>query len=295
MLTAVVNERADLTQVHLDSSLHCHVCAIEATGSPETQPPGQAGNTPQAEPLLEGLRPSHVLTDQTYDIKPLRNFIIAQGDESVIPGRCHHKVIINHDRKLYRKHNIIARDISCIRQFRRLTIRFEKTASSYLGFVMFVAVRRWWLQIPLPLISIRLSIPSRVTNSVARSTPRSPRGAGREASGAPKAHRASRSSRSRHAKMHSMRVAAGLVKISSPHNARLSSSLCFQQPETGRQPGLSALDKPRQPAGLCRARQSQPSAPRPSPLAEKPYVNSHRGLIRSTVAKQLSFRFGAQT
>ena len=42
-------------------------------------PPDQAGNTPQVEPLLEGLHPGHVLADRAYDSDPLRSFIVAQG------------------------------------------------------------------------------------------------------------------------------------------------------------------------------------------------------------------------
>ena len=55
------------------------------------------------------------------------------------PGRRHRTVPIEHDRE----RNVVERDIGWLKQCRRLATRFEKTASSYLGLVMFVAVRHW--------------------------------------------------------------------------------------------------------------------------------------------------------
>ena len=105
--------------------------------------PGQAGDTPQAQPLLEGLHPVHVMADQAYDSNPLRDFIAELGGEPVIPGRRNRKAPIEHDRELYRERNVVERGIGWLKQCRRLATRFEKMASSYLGLVMFVAVRHW--------------------------------------------------------------------------------------------------------------------------------------------------------
>ena len=91
-----------------------------------------------------GLRPSYGLTDRVYDANPLRRVIVEQGGEPVIPGcRCR-AVRIDHDRE----RNIVERGIGCARQCRRLAKHLEKIASSYPGFVMFVAVRHW-LQHPI--------------------------------------------------------------------------------------------------------------------------------------------------
>ena len=49
--------------------------------------PGQAHDRPQAEGLLEGVRPDYVLADRSYDDDELRLYIVAQGAEPVIPGR----------------------------------------------------------------------------------------------------------------------------------------------------------------------------------------------------------------
>lgn len=51
----------------------------------------------------------------------------------MIPGRRHRKMPIEHDRERYRERNIVERGIGWFKQRRRLAMRFEKTASSYLG------------------------------------------------------------------------------------------------------------------------------------------------------------------
>ena len=73
--------------------------------------PGQAGDTPQAQPLLEGLHPGHVMADRAYDADPLRDFIVEQGGVPVIPGRRHRTVPIEHDRERYRERNVVERGI----------------------------------------------------------------------------------------------------------------------------------------------------------------------------------------
>lgn len=50
---------------------------------------------------------------------------------------------IDHNRELYREQNIVERGIGWFKQCRCLATRFEKTASSLLGLVMFAAVRHW--------------------------------------------------------------------------------------------------------------------------------------------------------
>ncbi len=169
MLAAVADAQADLTQVHLGlipRAQPCQ-CGLGAAGGSATQALGrsrggfgtklhvlveaagrllrvrltlgQAGDTPQARPLLAGLHPGHVMTDRAYDADPLRDFIVEQGGTPVIPDRHHCKAPIEHDRE----RNVVERGIGWLKQCRRLATRFEKTASSYLGPVMFVAVRHW--------------------------------------------------------------------------------------------------------------------------------------------------------
>ena len=61
----------------------------------------------------------------------------------MIPGRRHRRVPIDYDRVLYRERNIVERSIGWLKQDRRIATRYEKTAASYLGFVLFAAARQW--------------------------------------------------------------------------------------------------------------------------------------------------------
>ena len=105
--------------------------------------PGQAHDRPPAEGLLEGIRPDYVLADRSYDDDELRRYIVAQGAEPVIPGRRNRREPIAYDWVLYRERNIVERSIGWLKQSRRIATRYEKTAASYLGFVLFAAARHW--------------------------------------------------------------------------------------------------------------------------------------------------------
>ncbi|MXZ23458.1 MAG: IS5 family transposase [Caldilineaceae bacterium SB0665_bin_21] len=105
--------------------------------------PGQAHDRPQAEGLLEGFHPDYVLADRSYDDDDLRRYIVAQRAEPVIPGRRNRREPIAYDRVLYRERNIVERSIGWLKQGRRIAICYEKTAASYLGFVLFAAARHW--------------------------------------------------------------------------------------------------------------------------------------------------------
>ena len=80
-----------------------------------------------------------MLADWAYDANLLRNFIVEQGSEPMLPRRRNCKVPVAPDRA----HNIVEREIGWLKQRRRPATHYEKIASSYLGLVMFVAVRHW--------------------------------------------------------------------------------------------------------------------------------------------------------
>lgn len=100
--------------------------------------PYQAGDVPQANPLLVGLRPSYVLADRAYNVDSLRRVIIEQEGEQVIPSQRNRKLPINHDRE----RNIVERGIGWFKQY-HLATRYKKTASRYLRFVICVTVYHW--------------------------------------------------------------------------------------------------------------------------------------------------------
>jgi len=95
---------------------------------------GQAGDSPQALPLLEGLKPGKVLADTAYDSDETRAYCTQQGIEAVIPIRPNRLEPAPVDEQTYRDRNKIERFFGRLKQYRRLATRYEKTVVSFFAF-----------------------------------------------------------------------------------------------------------------------------------------------------------------
>ena len=71
-------------------STKVHAC-VESLGNAVRllATPGQAGDSPQALPLLEGLDVGQVVADTAYDSDQTRAYCAQRGIEAVIPNRTH--------------------------------------------------------------------------------------------------------------------------------------------------------------------------------------------------------------
>ena len=63
---------------------------------------------------------------------------------SVIPMRKSRKKRIGVDRSLYRLRNLVERCFNKLKNARRVTTRYGKTAESFLGFVDITSIRLWF-------------------------------------------------------------------------------------------------------------------------------------------------------
>ena len=61
----------------------------------------------------------------------------------MIPTKRNRKVQIATDGFIYALRNRIERGINCLKNSRRVATRYDKTATSFLGFVQLTAVRLW--------------------------------------------------------------------------------------------------------------------------------------------------------
>lgn len=120
--------------------------------------PGQAGDCPQAEPLLRkilpdpGLEPTEalprigaVLGDKGYDSDELLAYAASVEAEAVIPSKKNRIQQREIDREIYKDRNKIERFIGRIKHFRRLATRYEKTARNYLAMLHLVSSMVWLL------------------------------------------------------------------------------------------------------------------------------------------------------
>jgi len=147
-------------------STKIHV-ACDALGNPLeiALTPGQAGDCPQAEPLLErivaafeqGLSDSKtldtekppvakkppvfgaVLADNGHDSNDLLKYTASLKAEAVIPANKNHKVQRPLNRELYKDRNKVERFFNSVKHYRRIATRYEKTARNYMALSRFVS------------------------------------------------------------------------------------------------------------------------------------------------------------
>ena len=100
---------------------------------------GQQHDCKRAVELLQTVaQTGKVLADKAYDTNQVLAAVVALGAEAVIPSQPRRHVARVIDKGCYRQRNQIERLMSRLKQFRRLATRYDKTASSYLGFVHFI-------------------------------------------------------------------------------------------------------------------------------------------------------------
>ena len=104
---------------------------------------GQAGDAPQALPLLEGLAADIVMADTAYDSDALRSAVAAKGALAVIPNNPSRATKYPLDKAIYAERHLVECCFSRLKQFRRVATRYEKTARNYLAVVALAAVILW--------------------------------------------------------------------------------------------------------------------------------------------------------
>jgi transposase len=102
--------------------------------------PGQAGDAPRAEALLDGLRPRHVVADAAYDSDAIRGMIRENKGTACIRPNPTRLVTKRYDRARYKNRNVIERFFGAIKRFRRVATRYDKKAENFLGFAWLAAL-----------------------------------------------------------------------------------------------------------------------------------------------------------
>ncbi len=90
-----------------------------------------------------GPDPKVLLGDRAYDADPIRADVEARGGTPVIPTKRNRKIQIATDGLIYALRNRIERGINRLKNSRRVATRYDKTATSFLGFVQLAAARLW--------------------------------------------------------------------------------------------------------------------------------------------------------
>lgn len=104
---------------------------------------GQAGDAPQAAPLVDGLEAEVVMPDTAYDSDAFRRVIAAKGAQAVIPNNPSRAKKYPLDAHLYEQRHLVECCFSKLKQFRRVATRYEKTARNYLAVIALAATILW--------------------------------------------------------------------------------------------------------------------------------------------------------
>jgi transposase len=102
--------------------------------------PGQAHDIKGFTTLLRtiGDKIDALLADKGYDADAVRQALSEMEVEAVIPSKSNRKQPIAFDRKAYKRRNLIERMFNKLKNWRRVATRYDKTASSFLAFIMIV-------------------------------------------------------------------------------------------------------------------------------------------------------------
>ena len=101
---------------------------------------GQCHDATEASVLIQGFECAHVIGDRGYDADAFIAAIQAQQAEAVIPPKKNRVVPRDYDKVLYKTRNFIERFIGHLKQYRRVSSRYDKLAVRYLGFLHFAAI-----------------------------------------------------------------------------------------------------------------------------------------------------------
>jgi transposase len=105
--------------------------------------PGQRHDITQAPELLKDFTQANVIADKGYDSNALIEQIQNQNCTPVIPPRSNRKTPRHYDKHLYKERHLVECFFNKIKHFRRVFSRFDKKASSYMGFLTFASIILW--------------------------------------------------------------------------------------------------------------------------------------------------------
>ncbi len=87
--------------------------------------------------------PGAMLADKGYDSDAIRQDLRDRGAAAEIPTKRNRKVQHTVSKRLYKLRSRIECFIGHLKEQRRVSTRYDKTATSFLGFVLLGAIRRW--------------------------------------------------------------------------------------------------------------------------------------------------------
>ena len=88
---------------------------------------------------LEKMKGSNILGDRAYGAKKIRLFLAEQGAQYTIPPTKNLLHPWKYDRQTYKRRNVIERCFCRLKDFRRISTRYDKRADSFQAFLFLAA------------------------------------------------------------------------------------------------------------------------------------------------------------
>jgi len=92
----------------------------------------------------ERSNPRRLLADRAYDARRLRDWLAARGCKAVIPPNPTRKHPHSYDKHASRGRNVVERMFCRLKDFRRISTRYDKRADTFLSALFLAAIVTWW-------------------------------------------------------------------------------------------------------------------------------------------------------
>ena len=100
---------------------------------------GNDADISHAQTLAEEIPGTMLVADKGYDSDPFREWLLARGITPRIPPHSNRLKPCRYSRVSYRKRHVVENFFERIKNFRRVSTRYDKLAHSYLSFVCLAA------------------------------------------------------------------------------------------------------------------------------------------------------------
>lgn len=109
--------------------------------------PGQEHDLQRLRPTVRAAlslrrRPRRLTADKAYSVAWVRSWLRRRRIEPVIPTRCDQATDLGFDKRRYRQRNVVERLVGWLKESRRVATRYDKLATTFLGFVKLAMLRR---------------------------------------------------------------------------------------------------------------------------------------------------------
>lgn len=107
---------------------------------------GQMSDYKGAALMLDALPPAKALLgDRGYDAGWFRNALAARGIVPCIPSKSNRKILIAHDRILYRQRHKIENMFGRLKDWRRIHTRYDRCAHTFFSAICIAATVIFWI------------------------------------------------------------------------------------------------------------------------------------------------------